>query len=722
MPSVFTCSRKVNINTSTPPRPRSKCHDLSARSHAFAMLTYSDRQKFEQIRARWESAPPTGDQPSTMAGRKEKPAAHQSLNADANNGGSKFRRKLSHGLSFISNPLSQRKTTPGQLQPGCQPLAPAAAAIALDHNTSTSSDKLLSPVRDSRSFDDLHHSSAPRTTREDDATTQKDTDPNSTPKPLPRSQTMSYIPRPNRTTSESSTVESETTQKQRSPQLTFATKPGTSRSKIPSPPATGRRLPSPRQYFPQHTAQQSKHIAAGMAFAPAPAETQASPSKASVRSYTTPNLMERNASPHPGSFMMPRKLALQHRHARSPSVQRLSMKENCTPIGKRDSHRILQTQDASSRRASLAVPAVTSKRGSLGLNGSPRQSKQTIRTTPPNANRLSTSLATQTPLTARRMQPNSKQSFQSSTTYRYCNGSSIAQPRLMGPVNPPTLQVVDQVAAQPALPRASTDKDLRETAFSRAPSEVKGKGMGMASRGLVGGNTEVRQRLPRSHTFHNFWSHRDMPPPLPPMPAIYKSFSQPLLVVRELPKEESNEPLSFIFEDKSSDHGWNFGSLDSKSENLMEASSPFIVDLDDANLDKQAKPGSDPNWPLGPSIALASPLRSDRPWSIHDQHVESSDTDGQVQVKDYMPPLWWAGRFQSRFDQWRTEAMLTEPNPKYKPEGMPGRCSLSQEKVATCYIFLQLRDLCVSNQAADSLWVSTLQVSNILRECTDGPM
>jgi hypothetical protein len=32
-------------------------------------------------------------------------------------------------------------------------------------------------------------------------------------------------------------------------------------------------------------------------------------------------------------------------------------------------------------------------------------------------------------------------------------------------------------------------------------------------------------------------------------------------------------------------------------------------------------------------------------------------------------------------------------------------CTLNQEKLAACYIFEQLRDLCTSNQAADSLWV-----------------
>tara|TARA_R110002003_G_scaffold39_13_gene2517 strand:- start:6024 stop:6425 length:402 start_codon:yes stop_codon:yes gene_type:complete len=78
-----------------------------------------------------------------------------------------------------------------------------------------------------------------------------------------------------------------------------------------------------------------------------------------------------------------------------------------------------------------------------------------------------------------------------------------------------------------------------------------------------------------------------------------------------------------------------------------------------------------------------------------------------------MPPLYWAGRFQARFDQWRTEAMMVELNPgrQSESEGQLSQCKLSQEKLAACYIFAQLRDLCLTEQAADSLWVRTNSLS-----------
>jgi hypothetical protein len=95
-----------------------------------------------------------------------------------------------------------------------------------------------------------------------------------------------------------------------------------------------------------------------------------------------------------------------------------------------------------------------------------------------------------------------------------------------------------------------------------------------------------------------------------------------------------------------------------------------------------------------------------RPWSISDKHYEdSADVEPWLQVRDYMPPLYWAGRFQSRYDRWRTDAMMAHLDPQAEPEGQLGRCTLKQEKLAACYVLAQLRDLCLTEQAADSLWV-----------------
>ncbi|KAF5849015.1 hypothetical protein GGP41_010059 [Bipolaris sorokiniana] len=55
------------------------------------------------------------------------------------------------------------------------------------------------------------------------------------------------------------------------------------------------------------------------------------------------------------------------------------------------------------------------------------------------------------------------------------------------------------------------------------------------------------------------------------------------------------------------------------------------------------------------------------------------DADNSVfQVKDYMPPLYWAGRFQSRYDQWRTDAMNAELNTQ---PGQRGEDPLSEYRL-----------------------------------------
>jgi len=42
-----------------------------------------------------------------------------------------------------------------------------------------------------------------------------------------------------------------------------------------------------------------------------------------------------------------------------------------------------------------------------------------------------------------------------------------------------------------------------------------------------------------------------------------------------------------------------------------------------------------------------------------------------------------------------------------------GECKLNQDKLAACYILGQLRDLCTSDQAADSLWVRSICVMTL---------
>ncbi|KAF2712622.1 hypothetical protein K504DRAFT_531686 [Pleomassaria siparia CBS 279.74] len=689
------------------------------------MLTYSDRQKFEQLRARWETVQPPSSIPTptpmAMAGHKEKPAilVPQSPNVDPNSsGGSKFRRKLSHGLSFISNPLSQRKTMPGRLPSGSgiQSLALSTSGISINDKSivlPSESDRRLSPARGSKSFDESRGSAMLCATLTNDATTNGRNDPSAMSRPqLPRSRTMSFIPRPNRSGSESSVVESETTPKPRSPPSTHQVQARTSPpTKIPSPPNNKRRHSSPRQYIPQYTTQQTKQIAAGMAFAGAAAP---SPSKSSVRSYTTPNLVKAQTPPQSNACIIPRKSALQHKNSGIPGVQRPTLKEN-TPTGKPESRRVVRIQERTAKRDGLDVPTLASKRRSFGPRVSPKPNRQVIRTTPPTAKRLSTSLSTQTPLTARRTQPairfSFQPSFQSTTPIRYSNSSPIVQPRLMAPVNPPTPPKIDQVVVQSTPPQTSTDKNIRKGTFTVTPSGRTGwrNGVGMS---VVSANSEVR--LPRSTTFHNILLHRDRPPPVPPIPELYKSMSQPLLLhPKDLERRIAprHTPLPLILESDPAEQHLQEG--ESEEDHPPASSSPFVEDPDhddesgedsyeeemkEAHSTHAGSAYSTTNLSVFPSISS----RNNRPWSIKYQRV--SYANSHHQVKDYMPPLWWAGRFQSRFDQWRTDAMLAELIPKHKPEGMPGQCTLSQDKAASQYIFLQLRDLCVSNQAADSLW------------------
>ncbi|KAF3032204.1 hypothetical protein E8E12_001236 [Didymella heteroderae] len=110
------------------------------------------------------------------------------------------------------------------------------------------------------------------------------------------------------------------------------------------------------------------------------------------------------------------------------------------------------------------------------------------------------------------------------------------------------------------------------------------------------------------------------------------------------------------------------------------------------------------------SVSLSDKLTGDllkrRRWSTSQQfYPNSANEDTRVQVKDYMPLLYWAGRFQSRFDRWRTEAITAQLHPEIEPEddGPLGQCNIEDEKRAVILIFMQLRDLCASAQAANSL-------------------
>ena len=104
------------------------------------------------------------------------------------------------------------------------------------------------------------------------------------------------------------------------------------------------------------------------------------------------------------------------------------------------------------------------------------------------------------------------------------------------------------------------------------------------------------------------------------------------------------------------------------------------------------------------SLDTISPPRL---WSLHARNYPyNTNNVEQFPVKDRMGPSWWSGRFSAKFDAWRISVMKADSDPDYKPEGLLEMCSATQEDLAKCYILLQLRDMCKTKLAADSLWVS----------------
>lgn len=286
-------------------------------------------------------------------------------------------------------------------------------------------------------------------------------------------------------------------------------------------------------------------------------------------------------------------------------------------------------------------------------------------------------------------------------------------------------------------------------------------------------NHQVR-RLPRASTFHHFGGRAEAPPPVPPIPDRYRLPSFPNLVspiVEQDPATErpnslhrlpttltewglpSRTPSSNIvstqmsrgdasiksmctsvsitisevskaneasltdqaktlyrFEDEDAGRSIELNNVQLGSPSMLSSDTTALPSLHaKADLNTARKSTS-----ISLSDKLAGDLSQHRRWSISQRFYPSSaNEDTCVQVKDYMPPLYWAGRFQSRFDRWRTEAMTAQLNPGLEPEddGPLGQCSIEDEKRAIVLIFMQLRDLCASAQAADSLHVSMLSAT-----------
>ncbi|KAF2852180.1 hypothetical protein T440DRAFT_392824 [Plenodomus tracheiphilus IPT5] len=687
------------------------------------MLSYSNRQNFERIRAQWETAQSGEDNADSMVGRREKHAAPQPAPSETQeNGASKFRRKLSYGLAFISNPLSQRKTTPGRHTVSVPSLAatePATSDAASTNGGVQEDDGSLSPTPAIRQIACSDDTSTRTTTPAHDTGPADRAVNDTTPRPLPRSRTLSYIPRPVFLQAlATNNVDMKASVKSVTSASTADLKSNAPPSKIPtpSPPLSEPRGSSPRRYLSPHTSQQLKHISSAQAFE---ARSYGTLAQSAMRARTTPNLVNVTNSQQPASVAVPMKSALK-RAAVSSVAEKPILQENVSD-NRRIAQRRSRIQERPSRHESLAVLDTIPNRRSFGPAWS-AQSKQLDYATPP-ADRIhsSVSSAQHTPVTVKRFQPKMQTTTPpESDIVHVTSNSSFSQSRLLGPKDPPTpTPSIDSL--KPTLPMSATRNDLGRKRLG-TPNGLAG--VWRSSRALAATNHEVRQ-LPRSSTFHSL-GRKEAPPPLPPIPEKYRAASLTHLTKHQHlhMKSEMKEPLPAAKGDVSNaasaastlevadDNRYRFSTdsaptsrnrYSSSATERSDTSSVFV-----ARPSRPPPPGTPANQRSLSTVNLeshSSGASRRRPWSIPgDSHLSNADVDPILQVKDYMPPLYWAGRFQSRFDQWRTEAMLAQLNPDHVRTGPMSECNIDQEKLASCYIFGQLRDLCTSNQAADSLW------------------
>jgi hypothetical protein len=722
VPSTFTISK-----TTYPQQLcAGKCFfSTHASHHAKAMLTYPDRHKFEQIRAQWETSGPGETKAAAMVGWREKPAAHQPVSSEPHeNGGKKFRRKLSYGLSFISNPLSQRKTTPGRHQVNVPSLAVTEPSATDITTTNPTYDSALSPLRTSTPPKSSNE------TLEEPATVplsdilSKIGDADITPQRLPRSRTLSFIPLPVRVEPKSFSADVEGAVKSHSLAAMLPSERDSVPSKIPtpSPPSLERRRSSPCQHVRQHVrqhvhqhvsyraSQQIKHIATAHALA---AANNGSPVKHphQLRSRTTPNLVKVSNTSQSARFMAPRRPGPKM-SAASPIAQRPLLQENI-PTDRRITHRRSQVQERTLKRESLAVPGTLNNRRSFGPGSPLAQSREPSFATPPTVRkRMSSHLAQQTPVTVKRIQ--SEESGDAPPVSPLESKATVVQPHgndLPTPIPDP----IDSI--EPVLPRSHTYRDLQRKTLG-TPNGLGG--VWRSSRALAVTTHEV-SRLPRSHTFHNFGNHMEVAPPVPRIPEQYRTSSLADLTqpARMDPKGATPSRHGRVISDANSCESIP----EETDEERMSCTLTYTPYPPGQGLRSSMESiGSPVSLAAFPSVPTTVPRRepntagsrwdcsSSRLWSVSEpEGLDVADIE-TFQVKDYMPPLYWAGRFQSRYDQWRTDAMEAELNPTHRPSGLLGECKLNQDKLAACYILGQLRDLCTSDQAADSLWVRWTRV------------
>lgn len=676
------------------------------------MLTYPDRRRFEQIRARWESVLAGEDEPVDMVGRKVKHVTSQPPEGESN-GGSRFRRKLSHGFAFLSKPLLQRKVTPGRTEANVPALAVTEPDTADTSITSLAegiplpSASLIPPPGSSDSI------ASDQAALLQVASQSNSTESAALPRPLQRSHTLSFIPRPVKSTSGSFSIDGGDTtfHTRESPVKSPVAMNNVVRSKIPSPssPHNERRVLSPRQYHPPNTMRTANNLPLQKTFT---TTENGSPRKTAIRSRTTPNLAK-SAAPLP-----PAKRNVLATTAQSRTIKRSTLHENI-PISAALTRKTPHAQVGDVKQESLAVPGVKRNRASLRPNDSFTPGKQSTLTLTTSVRKRHTSHVTQqTPVTAKRVHPDTHASTYVSGPCHDNDENRDAPPPdcLRTEESPSTATGI--IDTEPLLPPHSTaHQDTRRRTLG-TPNGLAG--MWRTSRALAASNHEVRA-FPRSQTFHKFGSQEDdVPPPVPPVPAQYRTPSLPFLqnasalvsrASKHVRKASDASSYAPIPEEPSNcdldDDPRPFRSISDGSSTIIPTMSSNVLTAVRPVAPTRDFSGSFLSISTGPTDSRPSSSLRTQPWVISNYYdVGHANVEPHLQVKDYMPALYWAGRFQSRFDHWRTEAMIAELKPHEHQSSSPlGAYKLEQEDLAACHILNQLRDLCISDQAAASLWV-----------------
>jgi hypothetical protein len=632
------------------------------------MLSYPDRRKFDQLRARWEAADKGGSGATDMGGRKEKQALPDPGPVEPSQHASKFRRKLSHGLAFISNPLSQRKSLSGRQlasDASLAVIAPSAGGTELSPPQGITSE-ILTP-------------SHPQTAPEALSFSPQSHDPDQTPKPLPKSRTISYIPRPSRSVSEASTDDAGSVICLRTSTLTESKRYTSSKIPCPSPLLSIRRVSSPRLHI---SSQQLNDSTAVRAFA---VSSNGSPSKRSVRSRTAPNLVETASSAHTKDFPVPRRSGFAKPRATS---DRNSMLQKELQTTKRVSLQHSHVQGTVLKRESLSVPTTVLNRRSLEPHTLVVQKKQRMAPVTATASRRPSSRM-QTSVTKENARP-SDLSHAKSSNSRYSN-------KVSSPIVSPS--------AKPSA--AQSDIEIKTRKEGRKASKVSN---------IPTDATRQVRTLPHSSTFHHFGRNWETVPSLPqiskhvvstpvsgptvnPKATAEISVTNTALTISNYPTCDRNPKRCRDHKNSSTAGKTNNTHRESR---LVELKDESTISLPSVTGDIHS------SISLGQSSSTNALVKRDQ--SVSELSIsDDADVHSYTQIEQQMPPPWWAGRFQSRFDQWRTAVMTRQLNPsqshEYHNMAPLYRYSLEEEKLAAAHILRQLRGLCATNEAADSLWV-----------------